>query len=206
MRIYISYPSQTKLDNFLRTQQEAQFSYTEIGYTKMGIIQTPKTPQTPQTPKMSKTHKGYTIDYHSTTLGKGEQIWQKAKEALQQWQHFPTSFTKIYPNTTRIEEGNIVAVMIYILGFWWRNPAKIVYTVDKPDRFGFAYGTLQKHAEQGEEAFWIDRDIDDHITYHLYAISKPKFWAAKLAYPITRKYQRKFALESMQQMKNICTI
>jgi len=198
LRIYISYPSKAKLDNFLRTQQEAQFSYTEIGYTKIKTIQTNETSQAP------KTFKGYIIDYHSSLIGKGDQVWEKAKEALRQWQHFPYSFTKIYPNTTKIEEGNIVAVMIYILGFWWRNPAKIVYTFDEPDRFGFAYGTLQEHAEKGEEAFWISRDKDNNIIYHLYAISKPKFWAAKLAYPITRKYQRKFALESMQQMKDIC--
>lgn len=201
MRISIAYPDKTQLDEFLNSQKKATFSYTEIGCTKLETTRMLKTSQIP---------KGYKEDYNFIRLGKGDLIWQKAKEALKQWKHFPPSFTKIYPDTTKIEEGNIVVVMIYILGFWWRNPAKIVYTFDEsetpqtPNRFGFAYGTLQEHAEQGEEAFWISRDEDNVITYHLQAISKPKFWAAKLAYPLTRKYQCKFAQESMRHMKNIC--
>lgn len=207
MRIYIAYPNQTKLDEFLSNQQQATFSYSEIGYTKMETTRTPKTSQKPKAAKTLKTPKGYTLDYYSIAIGEGDQVWQKAKEALQQWQHFPPSFTKIYqntPDTTKIAEGNVVVVMIYILGLWWRNTAKIVYTFDEPNRFGFAYGTLQDHAEKGEEAFWISKDKDSNITYHIHAISKPKFWAAKLAYPLTRKYQRKFARESIQNMKDIC--
>lgn len=199
MRISIAYPGKIQLDDFLKSQQKTTFSYLKIGYTKLEIMQTSKTPE------------GYTEDYYFIKLGKGDLTWQKAKEALKHWKHFPASFTKIYPDTTKIVEGNIVLVMIKILGFWWRNPAKIVYTFDEaqtpktPNRFGFAYGTLQEHAEQGEEAFWISRDKDNIVTYHIHAISKPKFWAAKVAYPLTRMYQRKFAQESMQQMKNICT-
>lgn len=197
MRISIAYPGKKQLDDFLKSQQKATFNYTEIGYTKLEKMQTSQS---------SKTPKGYNEDYYFIGLGKGDLVWQKAKEAMNQWKHFPASFTKIYPNTTKLESGNIVLVMIHILGFWWRNPAKIVYTFDEHERFGFSYGTLQEHAEQGEEAFWISRDKDNLVTYHLRAISKPNFWAAKLAYPLTRKYQAKFAQESMQQMKNICSI
>ena len=194
MRIYISYPKQKKLDEFLSKQQKATFSYTEIACTKLEKNQPLKIP------------KGYVEDYNFINIGKGDQTWEKAKTTIQQWKHFPPSFTKIYPNTTKIEAGNIVVVMINILGLWCRNPAKIVYTFNKPNRFGFAYGTLQEHAEQGEEAFWISRNSNNQITYHLRAISKPKFWAAKLAYPLARKYQRKFALESMQNLKDICKV
>jgi len=200
LKIYFSYPSKIVLNQFLTTMQNAPFSYTEIGYTKMDNNLNTK----------NKTKdlllRNYTIDYNHACIGEGTEVWEKARLALKQWKHSPPSFTKIYNNTKGIKEGTIVAVMIKILGIWWRNSAKIVYVIDKPDCFGFAYGSLLEHAEQGEEAFWISRDSTGRITYHLKAFSKPKFWAAKLAYPLTRKYQHKFAQESLQQMKYICTV
>lgn len=198
MKIYFSYPSQIVLDQFLTKMQNAPFSYSEIGHTKMGNDLNIK--NTINDLALSN----YTIDYNHAYIGEGTEVWGKARLFLKQWKHFPPSFTKIYSNTKSIKEGTIVAVMIKILGLWCCNSAKIVYVIDQPNCFGFAYGTLLEHAEKGEEAFWISRDATGKITYHLKAFSKPKFWAAKLAYPLTRKYQRKFAKESLQQMKDIC--
>lgn len=203
MKIYFSYPNQVTLDQFLSNMQQTPFSYEEIGSTRIdkhsGITKA-------QTPKINETLKGYTIDYNHAYIGEGEKVWEQAILALKHWKHFPPSFTKIYCTATSIKKGTIVAVMIKILGVWWRNSAKIVYVIDEPNRFGFAYGTLLEHAEQGEEAFWIEKDFDGKISYHLRAFSKPKFWAARLAYPLTRHYQRKFAMESLQTMKDICRI
>jgi len=189
LRINFSYPSQTQLDQFLNKLQQMPFSYTEIGQTQN---------------ETDSILTNYTIDYNFICLGKGDEVWKRANIALSQWKHFPPSFTKIYPHKTAIAKGNIVVVMIKILGLWWRNSAKIVYIINESNRFGFAYGTLTEHAEQGEEAFWISRDSTDKITYHIKAFSKPRHWAAKLFYPITRKYQHKFAAESLQTMVNIC--
>ncbi len=200
MKIYFSYPSQAKLDQFLLDMQNAPFNYTEIGYTQSDCE------SADDTKNRYQLLKGYSIDDYHLYLGEGTTVWEKAKTALTQWKHFPPSFTIVYSNTESIEEGIIVAVMIKILGVWWRNSAKIVYVIDKPDCFGFAYGTLTEHAEQGEEAFWISRDCEGKICYHIKAFSKPKFWAAKLAYPLTRRYQRKFAKESLLNMKNMIQI
>jgi len=186
LRVYLSYPKQELLNQFLKETEHLTFNYQEIGFTQH---------QMPE---------GYAHDYYHISLGKGDLIWQKAKTALSSWQHFPFSFTKIYPETTPIKTDETVVVMIHILGLWWRNSTKIVYSINENNRFGFAYGTLTEHAEQGEEAFWIEMDKDEQVTYHIKAFSKPKFWMARLAYPLTRMYQRKFARASLTQMKNIC--
>jgi len=44
-----------------------------------------------------------------------------------------------------------VAILARSIGLWWLNACRIVYVVDKVDKFGFAYGTLPDHAGSGEE-------------------------------------------------------
>lgn len=45
-------------------------------------------------------------------------------------------------------------------GFCSLNACRIVYLIDNDagtKRFGFAYGTLEEHAERGEERFAVER-------------------------------------------------
>jgi hypothetical protein len=47
-----------------------------------------------------------------------------------------------------IQVGQDIAVVARLMGFWWLNACRIVYTVDKPAEFGFAYGTLDWHKQR----------------------------------------------------------
>ncbi|MFT5386409.1 MAG: hypothetical protein ACI8X3_003483 [Saprospiraceae bacterium] len=185
MKASFKYPSESTLKAFLIEKQAAFYNYKEKNGTK-----TKKVP-------------GYDNDLNTIYIGEGEIAWHKAKEALQTWQQFPPPWTRIYKDNTSIQEGNTVAVLFQLFGIWWINAARIVYAFDETDRFGFAYGTLHGHVESGEECFWIDRDESGNIYYHIKAFSKPAFWGAKLAYPIARRYQRKFVRESMERMKEL---
>lgn len=182
----ISYPKTKALDSFITLESAKIYTYPEVGATKT-----------------TETFAHYDNDYNFIELGKGTAIWQKAKVVLQNWQHFPLPWTKIYPNTTELKEGTVVVVMFRLFGIWWRNSARIVYTFDEPNRFGFAYGTLPGHIEMGEEVFWIEQDKTGMVSYHIKAFSKPRFWLAKIGYPIARFYQRKFAKESKETMQKL---
>jgi uncharacterized protein (UPF0548 family) len=73
-----------------------------------------------------------------------------------------------------------------------RIPARVVYVIDEPDRKGFAYGTLPGHPERGEEAFVVERRVDDSVWLVVRAFSRPSnafFWAA---YPALRMMQAIF--------------
>lgn len=189
MRASISFPKAKKLDIFIKKQITKPYSYPEVGATATDTI--------------LPTY--YDNDHNFIELGQGEKVWGKAKVALQNWQQFPLPWTKIYPNTMPLEKGKIVAVLFSVFGLWWRNSAKIVYTFDEPNRFGFAYGTLPVHVEMGEEVFWIERNKQGHVSYHIKAFSRPAFWMTKLVYPIARMYQRRFVKDSMAQMKRLCS-
>lgn len=185
----ISFPNHKALDNFIKTETPKGFTYSEVGATATG-----------------EKFIHYDNDYNQIVLGKGEKVWQKAKKVLRNWQHFPLLWTKIYPNTTELKKGAVVVVLFRLFGIWWRNSAKIVYAFDEINRFGFAYGTLPGHIEMGEEVFWVERDKEGIVSYHIKAFSKPRFWLARIAYPIARFYQRKFVKESkvIMQKLSIC--
>lgn len=186
MRASIFFPNNTVLDKFIKVELPKALTYPEVGATKG-----------------SEQFRHYDHDYNHLILGNGEEVWKKAKAGLKNWQQFPMPWTKIYPNTTELKEGNVVVVLFRLFGIWWRNSAKIIYTFDEPNRFGFAYGTLPTHVEKGEEVFWVERDKAGVVSYHIKAFSTPRFWLTKLAYPIARMYQRKFAKESKEAMKKL---
>ncbi len=73
-----------------------------------------------------------------------------------------------------------------VFGLWWVNACRVVYHVDghhAARRFGFAYGTLPGHIEQGEERFMVEWDHEDNVWYDLRAFSRPHYWLVRLVTP-----------------------
>lgn len=68
-------------------------------------------------------------------------------------------------------------------------PCRVVWTIDEPNRKGFAYGTLPGHPERGEEAFVVELRDDASVWLTIRAFSRPSsplFWAG---YPLVRLMQ-----------------
>jgi uncharacterized protein (UPF0548 family) len=59
---------------------------------------------------------------------------------------------------------------------------------DQPEEYGFAYGTLPAHPEQGEEAFHVARR-SGRLVFTVTAFSRPRHPAARLGGPVTRNLQ-----------------
>lgn len=139
-------------------------------------------------------------------LGQGEEAFQNAKRALRSWRMFATGWTELCDPDTPIEPGATVAVVVSHYGFWSMNACRIVYVIDEPRTFGFAYGTLIEHAEAGEERFAVEIDPrDGAVWYDIYAISRPQL-AARLARPLARRLQKRFAEDSRQAMRRAVEI
>jgi uncharacterized protein (UPF0548 family) len=65
-------------------------------------------------------------------------------------------------------------------------------------RFGFAYGTLPEHAEQGEERFTVEwHRTPDVISYDILSFSRPVSLAARVACPLARRLQKCFVRQSL---------
>lgn len=176
------------IDEFIDSCSDSAFSYEDVGATK---------------PEKSQSDLGtnYTIDHNRIVIGNGSSDFELAKEAIRQWKMFDFNWLELCRPTTPIEEGRIVAILIRHFGFYSLNSARIVYSIDDPDRFGFAYGTLAEHGESGEERFSVEFDDQTgDVTYDLFAFSKPNHLLSRLGYPLVRRLQKEFCKDSKAAM------
>ena len=179
-------PNRSDIESFISRSAAQTFSYRDVGGTAK---------ERPQN--------GYTVDHNRIKLGSGTKVWDRAKPAVIGWKMFDFPWVSLCWPAAPIRPGENVAILVRHLGFFSLNAARIVYTIDEPDRFGFAYGTLSDHGESGEERFLVERDPElGDVWYDLYAFSKPNYLLAKMGYPLTRHLQRRFAMDSKQAMSN----
>ena len=180
-------PDAKTLERFLDRQQNQPFSYSEVGTTR------------------GPAPLGYNVDHNRIRLGNGLETFSRAIEAIRTWQMFGMDWTEVFPRDAPIEGGSTVAVLVRHLGFWSLNASRIVYVIEDHDevkRFGFAYGTLPDHAEQGEERFSVEYQLtDSSVWYDLFAFSRPGHILARLGYPVSRGLQRRFARDSLRTME-----
>lgn len=179
-------PSELQIRAFITAQQHSTFSYAPLEITR------------------DSASDGYTMDHNRVQLGSGAQCFDAAVNAVRQWKMFDLGWVQLCFDNTPIEQGSTVAVVVRHLGFWSMNACRIVYVIEEhraQQRYGFAYGTLAEHAEQGEERFLVEWDHqDDSVWYDLLAFSKPGPMA-KLGYPYARRLQKKFAQDSKKAMQ-----
>lgn len=177
-------PTEEQLRRQINEQARLPFTYAAVGTTNEG-----------------STPRGFNADHARFQLGSGEQTFARAKESLRRWAQFNLSWGHAFPADTPIEEGRTVAVAFHSLGLWCVGYARIVYVIDEPRRFGFAYGTLPGHMENGEEQFLIERADDGTVWYSIRAFSRPKHVLTWLGYPYVRRLQKRFVRESAEAMR-----
>jgi uncharacterized protein (UPF0548 family) len=179
-------PGAEAIEAFRQGQHAARFSYAEVGASNAGAPA------------------GYNLDHNRIVIGRGEADFAAACAAIRAWKMFPAPWTSITPADAPISEGTVVAMQARALGGWWMNACRIVYVVEENTpvrRFGFAYGTLPAHVEQGEERFSVELHADGTVWYDLRAFSRPRYWPVRLAKPLARRLQRKFVRDSQRAMQ-----
>jgi uncharacterized protein (UPF0548 family) len=183
---FLSKPNRDCIRQFVFAQAGKQFSYAHAGASR------------------ERAPHGYNVDHNRIQLGEGADIFERAKNAIKQWKMFDMPWIELYWPDTPIKTDATVAVLVSHLGFWSLNACRIVYEIDERgdcEKFGFAYGTLPEHGERGEERFTVEfHRVDQSVWYDLYAFSRPGP-AARLAYPLTRALQKRFARDSKEAMQ-----
>ena len=179
-------PAAAEIEGFISGQRNAHFSYPDVGSTN-GTLPS-----------------GYIVDRNRVKLGSGLQTFSQAVGRLRAWQMFKLGWVDLFPDSAPIRVGQTVAAVVRHFGFWSMNACRIVYVIEENRRFGFDYGTLQDHAEQGEERFSIEwLESDDSVWYSILAFSRPGKWQARIAKPLSRALQKKFARDSLRAMQRI---
>lgn len=190
-------PSPEGVQRFLDRQAILDYSYDHVGRTRSGLSGPPP---------------GYDLDHHRVLLGHGPEAFAAARAAVDRWVMFPAGWTRVVarPDSLApaghpaVREGTVVSVVARALGLWWTSACRIVYALHEEGavrRYGFAYGTLPGHVERGEERFSVELQEDGTVWYDLLAFSRPRYWMARLGYPVARRLQRRFAQDSLAAMR-----
>jgi uncharacterized protein (UPF0548 family) len=132
---------------------------------------------------------GFHHDRYERPLGRGSEAFECAKDGLRTWQAHNVPGVHVLPLATEVEPGAIVVVTLGLF-VALAAPCRIIEVVDRPGRWGFAYGTLPGHPEQGEEAFIPTCAGDGTVRFSVQAFSRPADRLARLATPLARRLQQ----------------
>ena len=180
-------PTRREIESFRGAQEGLDLTYREVGMTR------------------GSAPPGFDLDHARVELGGGAGAFERARSAIRAWKMFDLGWVELHDPSAPIRTGTTVAVLVRVAGVWSLNAARIVYVIDEPDRFGFAYGTLPDHAECGEERFLVERARDGGVHYDIRACSRPSHWLARLGKPWVRVLQKRFGAGSLEAMTRAVT-
>ncbi len=147
---------------------------------------------------------GYRLDRWTRVLGTSSDVFERATEAVRTWQiHRGAGLVVCAQGAPEV--GAVVALCAPLPIGYIEIVCRIVTAVDLPDRFGFAYGTLSVHPEQGEESFTVIREADGTVVFEIVAVSRPRHFLARAVPPIARILQRRATARYLDAMTSAVT-
>lgn len=161
-------PSKAALADFVRAQAATALSYKEVGATR------------------SELPAGFTVDRRKEVIGPAS-AFDRACLAIDGWELQIGAGMTVHPIEAP-REGLVVALVAKVGLAYATSACRVVYTIDEPDRYGFAYGTLADHPVAGEERFVVER-AGDQLSIELVAFSRANSLLFKLGAPIARRKQ-----------------
>lgn len=178
-RLYVSAPGPEQLSRLRQASESEPLSYTALGATRL-----------------RETPAGFVADDDEIVLGEGRELFARASAEVARWSMFDLPWIRMFERQAP-KQGQTVAFASRQLGLWTVHTCRVVYCVDEPDAFGFAYGTLRTHAVMGEERFLVRRDPhSDRVTFGIFKFSAPALPAVRMMGALARHLQRRFSVEA----------
>ena len=133
---------------------------------------------------------GFHHDDFEDPLGEGADAFQRAVTGLKTWKAHRLPGMRVFPENQVIATGATVVVTLGTSIASIAAPCRVVGVVDGQTRWGFAYGTLPGHPEQGEESFAVSIMPDGTVRFEIKAFSRPADPLVRLSGPFGRGVQR----------------
>lgn len=173
-----------RLDRFLAEQRDAALTYAEVGASFADPLPA-----------------GYHHVRAATDLGVGDEVWTRARAGIDAWVAHAAAGFEVVPDRAPIVTGETVGVLTRTGPLHVVAACRIVAVVDEPDRYGFAYGTLPPHPEEGEERFVVTRDSSGAVRFEVVAFSRPHDLLTKLGGPLPRHLQRRATTRYLEGLR-----
>jgi uncharacterized protein (UPF0548 family) len=178
MILALRQPIESVLKQYVLAQAGEQFTYPEVGASA------------------GDPPEGYDHDTVRRELGRGDDVFRAAEDAVGKWAHFETGWTRIYPPDAEVIRGQTVAVLARVYGLWSVHACRIIEVIHEKNRRGFIYGTLPGHGETGEERFLVERRDDGSVWYEINAFFRPFDWRVRVLWPLIKPHMGRFRRES----------
>lgn len=128
---------------------------------------------------------GYGHVFRDVPVGTGPEVFRRTADGLLRWDVHRAAGLKVTGTADLAVPGAVVLLQAGL-----RIPCRVVYTINEPNRQGFAYGTLPGHPEQGEEAFVVTITDGTDVHFRIRAFSRPATLPARLGGRLTRLIQQ----------------
>lgn len=179
-------PSNSRsIARLVESLQSAEPTYAETGGTLVGVRPV-----------------GYRIDHYEVILGSGYETFLRATDGLRSWEAHHVRGVRVFQQGTAIRPGVTVVVTLGPPILAVAAPCRIVQVIDERRRWGFAYGTLPGHPEQGEESFVVSITDNNQVRFEINAFSRPSDAVTRAFGPIGRVIQTSYTklyLRALQQ-------
>ncbi len=147
----------------------------------------------------------YTFDHSRFPLGRGRDVFDRAREALFAWRHFEIPWLELCGSEAPVRPGQSVATLTRVFGLWFLSPCRVVDRIDpagETNEVSFAYGTLAGHVACGEERFTVRRNPEtDDVVFEIFAFSRPAIPLARIGRPFMRRAQARFRTDSAAALR-----
>lgn len=151
--------------------RQAHLTYAEVGLTRGNMPS------------------GYHHLRRRVVVGVGADRFEEVAQTVMRWDMHRRAGLSVRPSSESVVEDAVAVLRLGWGPLGVNAPVRVVYIVDEPRRKGFAYGTLPGHPESGEEAFVVELQDDDEVTFTISAFSRPTTLLARASGPISRGIQ-----------------
>jgi uncharacterized protein (UPF0548 family) len=133
-------------------------------------------------------------------IGYGQPVLQAAGEAIMSWELHRKAGVRPRPSAPRAAPGVTVVSSVPIPA-----PCVVVWVLERPDRVGFGYGTMEGHPFSGEESFTAWTDAAGDVWFSVIAFSRPVRWFTKMAGPVAPLFQRAYARHLARVLRRLAS-
>ncbi|HHU10658.1 MAG TPA: DUF1990 domain-containing protein [Intrasporangiaceae bacterium] len=166
----------TVLPGEVRSALDKELTYSEVGASITGDLPD-----------------GYRHNEQCVRVGKGRDTFDLATEALMSWQVQRGAGLTVLASSEHVAPDEVAIVRLSVGPINIDGANRVTEIVDEPTRQGFAYGTLDGHPERGEQAFLVEIDDSDTVTFTVRSFSKPSSLIATIGGPLNARIQDQIA-------------
>ena len=133
-------------------------------------------------------------------LGEGDLVFARARKAMRAGRMFDIPWIALERSYLDLQPGSAVPFVSHQFGIYALNVCRLVYVVDEPDEFAFAWGTVAGHLIAGEERVGIRKLENGAVEFQIRKFSRLAHPLIRLMAPLALRAQRSFSQGAMAAM------